>query len=144
MPLQEGRKDFLCCNSSCAIDRLAMPTRSTHTLHLTLDFQRKEEKQMLPNQTPVSSVLPDPSMPYALDSPNRGRLCQSSASHRYVRNQTTIAQALYWTFWKKGCARVGSLCPFPNFNTSIIRKIDQSVKNYFSLPESQSAFSFRN
>ena len=53
MPLQEGRKDFLCYNSSCAIDRLAIPTRSTHSLHLTLDFLGKEEKQVLPNQTPV-------------------------------------------------------------------------------------------
>ena len=38
MPLQEGQKGLFICNSSCAIDRLAMPTRSTHTLHLTLDF----------------------------------------------------------------------------------------------------------
>ncbi len=43
---------------------------------------------MLPNQTSARSVLPDPSMPYALDSLNRGRLCQSSASHKDTKGLT--------------------------------------------------------
>ena len=51
---------------------------------------------MLPNQTPVSSVLPDPSMPYALDSPNRGRLLREEQySFRFVLLSQISIQVLY-------------------------------------------------
>ena len=61
MPLQEGRKDFLFVEFySCAIDRLAIPTRSTHTLHLTFVFYRQRINNTLPKQTSIGSVLSDP------------------------------------------------------------------------------------
>ena len=134
------------------------PPRCTHTQYSYtaphIRFLEKRGKTNVTKSNP-SQVrhLPSPSMPYALYSPNRGRLCQSSARHRYVRNQTTIPQALYWTSERKGKGFITSTSlPSLNFNTSIIRKINQSVKNYFStgygiptlsLPDNQSAFSLR-
>ena len=82
---------------------------------------------MLPNQTPVSSVLPDPLL-----------------AIRFILPLGGLA-----VVWEELCSV--SNCSFPNFNTSIIRKIDQSVKNYFStgygiptlsFPDNQPALSF--
>ena len=113
---------------SCATDRLAVPTRSTHTLHLTLAFYRIRDKQMLPNQTLIGSVLSHPLL-----------------AIRFILPLGGLA-----VVWERAMFVIKLL--LPKFNTSIIRKINQSVKNYFStgygiptlsLPDNQSAFSLR-
>ena len=85
------------------------PPRCTHTQYSYtaphIRFLGKRGKTNVTKSNP-SQVrhLPSPSMPYALYSPNRGRLCQPSASHKDTKGLTLSLK--HWTgLSRKNCVR---------------------------------------